>query len=183
MESSPNKAPASPQAELLRYRVTATQRVLSVLPLLFINILFALQFWTVGPATAELPPLATFCAAMLVLGVLLPSYFGVNLTPSAAVVHNFRRRTIPWADIQGIQIESILGARTVVLYEANGRRTRLRAPTTGFLAWDPGFEEKFHVIGGWWLEHRGPNWTPVPPPWAWWNGSSAPGGNAFVPPE
>jgi hypothetical protein len=110
-----------------------------------------------------------FWLGLLVVGLLLPSYFGVTLTESAAVVRNLRRRTIPWADIQSIQIESIMGTRTVVLYEANGRSTRLRAPSTGFLAWDRRFEEKFHVIGQWWLTHRGPDWTPAPPPRAWWN--------------
>ncbi|WP_234477669.1 hypothetical protein [Streptomyces sp. MBT65] len=111
----------------------------------------------------------TICFGLLVLGILLPAYFGVTLTESAAVVRNLRRRTIPWADIQSIQIESIVGTRTVVLHEANGRRTRLRAPSTGFLAWDRRFEEKFHVIGQWWLTHRGPDWTPIPPPGTWWN--------------
>ncbi|MGW0824692.1 hypothetical protein [Streptomyces sp. NPDC002845] len=110
--------------------------------------------------------------AVLVLGVLLPFYFGVTLTSSAAVVHGLRRRTILWSDVQAIQVESIMGTRTVVIHEAGGRRTRLRAPTTGFLAWDRRFEEKFHVIGRWWLDHRGTDWTPVPPPRAWWNTSS-----------
>jgi hypothetical protein len=46
----------SPSAEL-RYRVTAGQRVLSVLPLVLVNTLFAIQFWVVGTATDGLPPL------------------------------------------------------------------------------------------------------------------------------
>ncbi|MFJ9244158.1 hypothetical protein [Streptomyces sp. NPDC101776] len=124
--------------------------------------------------TGSLPPDALtawliIVFGVLVLDILLPAYFGVTLTESAAVVRNLRRRTIPWADIQSIQIESVMGTRTVVLYETNGRRTRLRAPSTGFLAWDRRFEEKFHVIGQWWLTHRGPDWTPAPPPQTWWN--------------
>jgi hypothetical protein len=104
--------------------------------------------------------------AMPLLAMILPPHFGITLTQSAAVVHHFRRRTIPWSEVQAIRIEFSQGRRTVVIYEANGRRTRLWAPTTGFLRWDRRFEEKFHAIGRWWLDHRGPDWTPVPAPWA-----------------
>ncbi|MGH1554427.1 hypothetical protein ACRAWF_28255 [Streptomyces sp. L7] len=108
--------------------------------------------------------------------------FGITLTPSAVVVHNLRRRTIPWPDIQAVQPESLLGTTTIVLYEANGRRTRLRAPSTGFPARDRHFEEKFHTIGTWWLAHRGPDWTPFPPRPAWPTAPQAPDENPFAPP-
>lgn len=125
---------------------------------------------------------------LVIWGVLLPLLlitsrsFGITLTPSAAVVHDFRRRSIPWSDVQAVQIEVLLGSRTVVICEAGGRATRLRAPTTGFLGWDRGFEEKSHTIGGWWLDHRGPDWTPVPSPWTPWGGPAAPPGNPYAPP-
>jgi hypothetical protein len=102
------------------------------------------------------------------LAALMSVSFGVTLTPSEAVVHNLRRRTIRWADVQGIWVESSMGARRIVIREANGRLTRLRAPVTGFLSWDSGFEEKFHTIGEWWLRHRGPEWTPAPLPGPNW---------------
>ena len=85
-------------------------------------------------------------------------------------------------DIQAIQPESLLGTTTIVLCEANGRRTRLRAPSTGFLAWDRHFEQKFHTIGTWWLTHRGPGWTPVPPRPAWPTTPPTPEENPFAPP-
>jgi hypothetical protein len=81
-----------------------------------------------------------------------------------------------------VQIESLFGSRTVVIYEAGGRRTRLRAPITGFLSWDRRFEEKFHTIGRWWLDHRGPDGAPVPPPKAQWGGPPASDGNPYAPP-
>ena len=115
------------------------------------------------PVPGGLASLVAFWIVLLVLGTLPPS-LGVTLTPSGAVVHNLRRRTIPWADIQAIGIESVLGTRSIVLHETNGRRTELSAPRSGFLAWDRHFEEKFHVIGEWWMNHRGPDWTPTPPP-------------------
>ncbi|WP_328450158.1 hypothetical protein OG780_20190 [Streptomyces sp. NBC_00386] len=103
-------------------------------------------------------------AMWIVLVVLVVSPFGVTLTPSAARVHDLRRRTVPWASVQSVRVEQVMGGRVVVLYEADGRRTRLRAPVTGFLQRDRGFEEKFHVIGQWWLAYRGTDWVPVPPP-------------------
>jgi len=84
---------------------------------------------------------------------------GITLTADTAIVHNIRRRRIAWANVQGIQIEPYMGCRTIVIYEANGRRTRLRTPTVGFLNWDKRFDEKYHTIGQWWLAHRGEDWN------------------------
>jgi hypothetical protein len=105
--------------------------------------------------------LAGFIGGGLFAALFVSRGFGIVLTPSAAEVHNLRQRTIRWSEIQAIQIEPFLGSRTVVLYEISGRRTRLRAPITGFLAWDRQFEEKFHTIGRWWLAHRAIDQAPV----------------------
>ncbi|MEV0090124.1 hypothetical protein [Streptomyces sp. NPDC050738] len=94
-------------------------------------------------------------AAVLVLTVALNLWVGVTLTPSAILVHSFRRRVIPLSDIRGIDIKTTLGTRTVMITEVSGRRTRLQAPVAGGLAPDRRFEEKFHTIGQWWLAHRG----------------------------
>ena len=51
-------------------------------------------------------------------------------------------------------LKTEFGSRTIVIYEFSGRRTRLRVPATGFLFWDRHFEEKYHAVGEWWLEHR-----------------------------
>ncbi len=167
----------------VRYCATVWQRITPVLPLTVLSVALIITSLngTWPPDTAS--ALVMLWIGVLILGGLLPSYFGITLTPSAAVVRNMRRRTIPWADIQGIQIESVMGTRMIVLYEANGRRTRLRAPSTGFLAWDRRFEEKFHVMGQWWLTHRGPDWTPAPPPPAWWNTPPTPDWDPFAPPK
>ena len=169
--------------ERIRYRLTRLQRWLPVLPTIVVVMGFQVLLWSDGG------PFRPVLVSGLWLGVVLPSValvasrtFGVTLTQSAAVVHGLRRRIIPWAGVQAVQIESFLGSRTVVIYEAGGRRTRLRAPITGFLNWDRGFEEKFHTIGRWWLAHRGADWAPVPPPSAWWDGRPASDGNPFAPP-
>ncbi|MER6533734.1 hypothetical protein ACWDE0_09275 [Streptomyces sp. 900105755] len=174
---------AATPPEHVRYRLTNLQRLLPVLPGFAVVLPSQVLLWLEGGSRVSI-----LVPGLLIWGVLLPLVqitarrFGVTLTPTAAVVHNFRRRTIPWADVQAIRIESALGSRTVVIYEAGGRRTRLRAPATGFLSWDRGFEEKFHTIGGWWLRHRGPDWVPVPPPGVWWGGPPASHGNPYAPP-
>ncbi|WP_406402726.1 hypothetical protein OH805_26040 [Streptomyces sp. NBC_00879] len=119
---------------------------------------------------------------MLLVLLILGQYFGVTLTESTAIVHGLRRRTIQWSNVQAVRVERFQGVQTVVIYEAGGRRTRLRAPITGFLTWDHGFEEKFGTVGRWWLDHRGPGWTPVLLPGAQWSGPPVPDGNAFASP-
>ena len=167
--------------ERIRYRLTRLQRLLTVLPIIVVmacEIVFSQDGGPVRPVIFTL----VMCGVLMPMALLLSRSFGVTLTPSAAIVHNLRRRTVPWSNVQAIQVDSLFGSRTVVLYEAGGRRTRLRAPITGFLSVDRGFEEKFHTIGRWWLDHRGPDWTPVPPPGARWSGPLSPDGSPYAPP-
>jgi len=145
--------------------MTMWQRTVPVLPAVVVTTALFINIRTGMPRPGGVAGLVTFWVFLLVLTALLPARrFGITLTPSVAVVHTLRRRTIPWADVRGIQTESIRGIKTIVLYETNGRFTRLRAPSTGFLAPDRHFEEKFHVIEDWWRTHRGPDWNPVSAP-------------------
>ena len=83
-------------------------------------------------------------------------WFGVTLIPEAAHVHSLRPRTIRWSQVAAVQTEGFgMGSRRVVLYETDGRHTPLRAPTTGFLAWDRTFDAKATVIHDWWLTRSG----------------------------
>jgi hypothetical protein len=77
---------------------------------------------------------------------VLNRYVGVTLTSEAAVVHNLRRRTIPWANVSEVAVERFAGGRRVVLYETGGRRTPLRMPSSGFLARDRRFDDKVETI-------------------------------------
>ncbi|MEV7326349.1 hypothetical protein [Streptomyces sp. NPDC093970] len=171
---------ATTSAEGIRYRLTPLQSLPSVAPALVITVVQIL-FWLDGETT--LPLIDTLLMWAVLLSVLLftSRRLGVSLTPSAAIVYNLRRRTVPWSNVQAIHVESLLGSQTVVIYEAGGRCTRLRAPITGFLNRDRDFEEKFHSIGRWWMDHRGPDWVPVPPPEPWWHDQPAPGGNPYRP--
>lgn len=132
----------------VRYRLTIWQ----LLPyfLLCALILSDEAFFTFFTDAWPALPVTLVPAAAL---ICLTRWFGVTLTPDEAIVHNLRRRRIAWRDVRTVQIERFSGTRIVVLYEANGRRTRLRAPMAGFLNRDNSFEEKFHVIGQWWVRH------------------------------
>ncbi|MEU3920192.1 hypothetical protein [Streptomyces sp. NPDC029004] len=169
--------------ERIRYRYTRLQRVLPVLPpLVVVGGTTVFDWMTWKPAGSEIAESLGTWAAMLLVLLILGQYFGVTLTESTAVVHSLRRRTIHWSNVQAIRVERFQGAQIVVIYEAGGHRTRLRAPVTGFLCWDREFEEKFRAIGSWWLDHRGPDWTPVLLPGALWGGSPVRDGNPFASP-
>ncbi|MFH8388239.1 hypothetical protein [Streptomyces sp. NPDC018036] len=86
---------------------------------------------------------------------MLGRYFGITLTPEAAIVHNLRRRTIPWTDVAEVAVEPFSGGRRVVLYETDGHRTPLRMPNSAFLSRDRRFDEKAATIRDWWLAHGG----------------------------
>lgn len=88
------------------------------------------------------------------LGLLIGRNFGTDLTPEFIDVHGLRERRIPWNRIVGIHIEKTALGRRVVIYEYDGRRTRLRAPINAFLSWDKHFEEKFHTIERQWAAAR-----------------------------
>lgn len=81
---------------------------------------------------------------------------GVTLTSRALIVHRFGkpRRVVPWTEIEGLSIRSVLTAEQIVLHRTGGRRRiRLAMPVGGFLG-DPAFLTKYHTIGAWWLAGR-----------------------------
>jgi hypothetical protein len=110
--------------------------------------------------------------ALLVLGgvfvlesVLIRS-FGVDLTPESADVRGFRRRRVPWSQIQAVLGYRKMGVDRVALVLDSGERVVLRMPATYWgsgAATDVNYREDFHRLGRWWLAHRGPSWRPVRP--------------------
>ena len=142
----------------IRYRLTGPQLLFpSLLYVLFMShqVMSWLSYGTPLSGSAFVRT-SMVLMNVLYLGLLARHrWFGVTLTPTEVIVHNFRRRTIPWTQIRGVQAEPFQSMKTVVLYDTTGRRTRLRAPITGFLSWDRHFEEKFHTIGSWWQIHHG----------------------------
>ncbi len=81
---------------------------------------------------------------------------GVTLTETGAQVRNFRRRNVRWADVVEVAVEFYgTGGRRIVLYEVDGRFTKLRIPTTAFLSWDRGFDAKVALVRQWWQTYCG----------------------------
>jgi hypothetical protein len=155
---------------IVKFRLTVLQRLMPLSSPLIGYFLAWAALWIAG-GTSNVGLNLDFPAGALVGGLLVTfasPNFSITLSPRMAQVRNVRRRTIYWSDVQLIRIERRFGNRTIVIYEADGRQTRLRAPVTGFLLWDRRFEEKFHVIGQWWLDFRGPEWQPGYEPWPPW---------------
>jgi hypothetical protein len=98
---------------------------------------------------------ATFAVTWSVLSALLFRWQGVTLAPDALHVHNLQVRTIRWVDIASVSTDRMLGSTYVIVWEASGRSTRLRAPTTGLLAWDRDFQAKYQTITAWHQALRG----------------------------
>ena len=92
---------------------------------------------------------ATFAVVWAAITALVFRWQGVTLAPDGLHVHSPRPRTIRWPDIAWLSTQRLLGATYVIVWEASGRWTRLRAPTTGLVAWDRDFEDKCRTIGTW----------------------------------
>ena len=86
---------------------------------------------------------------------------GSDLTSSHVRVRGLRTRTIRWADISSISVESRRGGRRVVIHDTDGHRIALPAPRAGLLLWDSGFQVKADTLERWWRHHRGDDWTPA----------------------
>lgn len=154
---------------IVKFRLTVLQRLLTACSLPVGYLLGWATLWIAGEP-ASLGFELHFLAGGLVGGLVVmftPPNFSITLSPHMAQVRNARRRTICWSDVQVIRIEKrSFGRRTIVIYEATGRKTELRAPVTGPFLWDRRFDEKFHVIGQWWLDFRGAEWQPGFEPWS-----------------
>lgn len=154
---------------VVKFRLTILQRVMEAVGMLLGPALSFFVLWLAGDSINFVSNLHFLrdMSIIVLLFELAPPNFSITLSPHMAQVRNLRRRTIYWSDVQAIRIvKKRLSNRTIVIYEANGRQTQLRAPVTGFLLWDRRFEEKFHVIGQWWLDFRGPEWQAGFEPWS-----------------
>ena len=92
---------------------------------------------------------AAFFSPWIVGSAVLWHWQGVTLTPSALYVHSLRPRVIGWPDIASLGTDRLLGGTFVIVWETSGRSTRLRAPSTGLLAWDDDFDAKYQTIWAW----------------------------------
>ena len=123
------------------------------------------------PVTAVLVPFAPFVVAAFwhrwLAGGALVALFGLlecwrpvlELTEDAAVVRAYRRRRVPWESVTGIRGGGWLGG--LVLTTRSFEEIRVRAPCSWWGG--PAPAEEIAEIEQWWMEYRGPGWTPRPP--------------------
>jgi hypothetical protein len=139
----------------VHFKLTLTQRLMSLLAGTAGLAGVELYFWLADGLFDPLAIIAPLVGLLIGTGInFMISSPGLVLTPWTAEVTRLGQRIVWWPDVREIRVERRWLMRMIVLYEYNGRRTRLRAPITGFLAWDRHFEEKYHTVGRWWLEHR-----------------------------
>ena len=89
---------------------------------------------------------------------------GLDLSPQHAIVRGFRRRNVPWREVQEVISDTKSnGTSQVGLILENGESVMLRAPTSLWRKYDAQYERDFHRIDQYWLAHRGGSWHRVPP--------------------
>ena len=105
-----------------------------------------------APLTAgEAWPFAGWPLLAVAVATLLQRGRGVLLTADALVVTGGRRRRIPWAGVDRLEIRRVAGVSQVVVHTRDGRRTVLPAPNSFC---DARFEEKAGELTRWWQERQ-----------------------------
>jgi hypothetical protein len=146
-----------PHGEKVRIRLSLYTRFIPTLGLIPLST-------TLFQSPGGHPYLVGLWGCVVISELLLIARFGIDLTPTDAVVYNLRRRRIAWRQIQAVTQERYAGCRRVVLWTDTADRIELRAPSLDIIPLGRGrFERDFHTIGRWWLQHRGPDWQPVRP--------------------
>jgi hypothetical protein len=85
---------------------------------------------------------------------------GVDLTGESANLRGFRRRSVPWQEVQAV-VRYGSGSMGVRLILEDGKRVTLRAPRTDGIFGAAQFDRDFHRIDQWCLAHRGESWRPA----------------------
>jgi hypothetical protein len=109
-----------------------------------------------------LPWFLLVVGSALVVEALWLRTCGVDLLPEHALVRGFRRRVVPWRNVQAVVRQPQAGGWLVQLVLDSGKPVTLRAP---MISWGFGrrrqeaaYERDYHRIDQWWLAHRGPSW-------------------------
>jgi hypothetical protein len=90
--------------------------------------------------------------------------FGVDLTPDFAVVRGFRRRRVPWEEVQAvISDDGKYGTAVVRLILDSGESVRLPFPNSYWRKENVQCKRDFQRIDQCWITHRGESWRPVHP--------------------
>ena len=145
-----------------------TPRYAWVWALMSAGLQFALAafFWVMP---AEFRPWSWFAWFWLMFGCLSVAEalwlrtLGVDLTHESAILRGFRRRTIPWHEVQAVVRKRRFDTWVVQLIPESGKPVTLRAPTTSWSLGAAKYEQDHQRIGQWWVAHRGESWCPKAP--------------------
>jgi hypothetical protein len=88
---------------------------------------------------------------------------GVDLTHESAILRGFRRRTVPWHEVQAVVRKHLFAGWVVQLIPESGKPVTLRAPASYWGLGAAKFEQDHQRIGQWWVAHRGASWCPKSP--------------------
>ncbi|HEY8719989.1 hypothetical protein [Pengzhenrongella sp.] len=117
------------------------------------------------PEAFFVPWLLLVIGTAVVVEALWIRTWGIDLLPEHALVRGFRRRLVPWREVQAVVRHPQAGGWLVQLVLDNGKPVTLRAPmiSAGFggKRSAAAYERDYHRIGQWWLAHRGPSWREV----------------------
>jgi hypothetical protein len=150
---------AGPSGAVVKIRIARYTLILALVPAGFVSMVAV-----AGLASGEGLAYSLLAAAGVVVAQSLWSLtWGVDLTPESVILRGFRRRSIPWQQVQAIIRYEMLGQRTVRLILENGRPVTLRAPKSDLGLGRGAFERDFERLGQWWLAHRGESWRPLRP--------------------
>ncbi|UGQ14195.1 hypothetical protein LO772_11720 [Yinghuangia sp. ASG 101] len=113
-------------------------------------------------------PTSLFPGVAMLVMFFVSARWGAVLTPYGLTAKGLTTRHFAWPEIAMVEVSRFLGTQTVRLTLANGKRTRLRAPVSGWGAQDAHFPMKAYTIWQWWAAGSGrvaqPD-GPVPPLW------------------
>jgi len=145
-----------------------TPRYAWVWALMSAGLQFALAafFWVMP---AEFRPWSWFAWFWLMFGCLSVAEalwlrtLGVDLTHESAILRGFRRRTVPWHEVQAVVRKRRFDTWVVQLIPESGKPVTLRAPTTSWSLGAAKYEQDHQRIGQWWVAHRGESWCPKAP--------------------
>jgi hypothetical protein len=134
-----------------------------VVPSSIISVNASMNLWDHGSGSGDLGWINAGVAILVAALVLWTAVFqGVTLTETEIVIRSVRTRRVPWSQIQGLDQRRQSGSGWLRLWLEDGKSVALPTPRIAWPARNRGtFERDFHLIGQWWLEHRGPDWRPA----------------------
>jgi hypothetical protein len=127
-----------------RYRVPVTATLSFVVPMLIFGLVT--QFWA-------------FVAGAVMATLLSLKRDSLELNDREAIVRSRKPVRLPWDSVAEVRRGNWLGG--IVFITTWYQEIRSAAPCSWWGG--PAHPDQVAEIEGWWIDHRGPSWTPPPP--------------------